>query len=426
MGLLQQNGYAVTAQQEEADIVVVNTCGFIDAAKQESVDSILEMAELKKNGKCKRLVVTGCLVERYRQELMRQIPEVDAILGTNDIEHIVKTCALDAEPQEPVPALESTAYGYIYSENAPRLLATGRYTAYVKIAEGCDHVCSFCMIPKMRGLLRSRPIPSIVREVEGLVAHGVKEITLVSQDTTAYGSDQGLRDGLPALLSALAKTDGIAWIRFLYNYPNMVTDALIDVVASEPKICKYFDIPFQHASGSVLGAMRRGGNRASLTQLVERIRRRIPHATMRTSMIVGFPGETDADFAELMAFCREMEFDRLGVFTYSDERESHAYTLPGKVTKRVKVQRRNRLLRQQVAISLKKNRALVGQTLPLLIEGPSKETDLLLQGRLESQAPEIDGVVLINDGAVDDVQPGEIRPVEITEAHAYDVIGRLL
>ncbi|MBI1748010.1 MAG: 30S ribosomal protein S12 methylthiotransferase RimO [Acidobacteria bacterium] len=426
LGLLNRQGYAITSQQEEADIIVVNTCGFIEAAKQESVNSILEMAELKKNGKCQRLVVTGCLVERYHSDLLKEIPEVDAVLGTNDIERIVQTCELDPVVKEPTPTFESTAYGYLYTDTTPRLLTTDAFSAYVKIAEGCDHICAFCMIPKMRGRFRSRAIESIGREVEGLAAAGVKEITLVSQDTTAFGLDQGLTDGLTKLLAALARTDGVEWIRFLYNYPNMVTDALIDVVATESRVCKYFDIPLQHASGPVLAAMRRGGNRTQWTKLIERIRRRLPEATLRTSMIVGFPGETEADFQELLDFCRDIEFDRLGVFTYSDEQESHAYSLPGKITKRTKVQRRNRLLKQQSAISLRKNRSLVGRQFPLLVEGPSRESEFLLQGRLASQAPEIDGVVLINDSRGADARAGDFCGVEITEAHPYDLIGRLV
>jgi ribosomal protein S12 methylthiotransferase len=425
MGLLDREGHRLTARPEDADVIVVNTCGFIDTAKQESIDSILEMAEYKKNGKCRKLIVTGCLVERYRTELVREIPEVDAVLGTNEIPRIVEACQTTngAVRQK---NLEATPTGYLYSDDTPRLVSTARYTAYIKIAEGCDHVCAFCMIPKMRGVFRSRPIESIVREAKRLAGQGTKEITLISQDTTNYGADIGLRDGLPKLLERLSQVRDIEWIRFLYNYPNTVTDALLEVVAGAPTICKYFDIPFQHASGRVLAAMRRGGNRSFLTRLVEKIRAKIPNVTMRTSMIVGFPGEAEADFEELLDFCKEIEFDRLGVFTYSDEEGSPAHTLAHKVSQRAKTQRRNQLLRQQAKISLAKNRQLVGRRLRVLVEGPSPETELLLSGRLESQAPEIDGAVLINDSAVDDVTVGDFRTVQITEAHEYDLIGKVV
>lgn len=427
MGLLDREGYRITSQPQEAEILVVNTCGFINSAKQESIESILEMAEYKRTGRCRKLIVAGCLVERYRSEILNEIRDVDAVIGTNEITKIIELCRNDSQP---VPngerSLQPTAYGYLYSDQTPRLLSTPKFSAYIKIAEGCDHTCAFCMIPSMRGRFRSRPIESIVREVERLASEGVKEITLISQDTTNYGSDLGLKNGLATLLARLSDIHAVGWIRFLYNYPNTVTDALLEVVADRPIICNYFDIPLQHASGNILKAMRRGGDRRFLTRLMGRIRAKVPNATLRTSMIVGFPGETDGDFQELLDFCKEVEFDRLGVFTYSDEEGSAAYQLGDKLPERVKTRRRNRLLAEQAKISLKKNKRLIGSRCKMLVEGPSQESELLLQGRLESQAPEIDGVVLINDSCVDDIQPGDFKTVQITEAHEYDLVGSIV
>ena len=425
LGLLQKQGHTFTADKSEADIIVVNTCSFIEASKRESIDTILEMAELKKHGNCKRLVVTGCLAERYPREIQSELVEVDAILGTNQLEQIASAVA-------GLPVLPPTSFGrsdadlYLYDHETPRTLAPRSYTAYMKIAEGCDHTCAFCIIPKIRGAFRSRSIASLVQEAQNLAAQGVKEITLVSQDTTSYGLDLGLQDGLASLLEALAQVEGILWIRFLYIYPTMVSERLIDAVASHKNICKYIDMPLQHASASVLKAMRRGGNRRSLTQLVERVRKGIPDVTFRTTMIVGFPGEGESDFLELKEFCREMEFDRLGVFTYSDEENTGAYELSEKVPARTIERRRRELMQQQAGISKRKNRNLAGKDFPILVEGPSRESDLLLEGRLESQAPEIDGVCLINDSEVDGVQAGDFRTIRITRALEHDLLGTLI
>ncbi len=425
LGLLQKEGHTLTPNPSEADIIVVNTCSFIDGAKKESIEAILEAAELRKSGTCKRLVVAGCLAERYPKEIKSDLVEVDAILGTNQIEQIGRAVA--GEKTVPPDTFgRSGADLYLYDDTTPRLLSTPRYTAYMKIAEGCDHTCSFCIIPQLRGTFRSRRILSLVAEARNLVAQGVREITLVSQDTTSYGSDLGLEDGLARLLEALDGVSGLRWIRFLYVYPNLVSDRLCEIVQGSEKICKYMDMPLQHASASILKSMRRGGNRASLTKMIERIRSRIPGVTFRTTMIVGFPGETDADFEELRRFCEDIEFDRLGVFTYSDEEGTSAFTLPAKLRVRDAERRRRILMDQQRKIAERKNRALIGKVEPVLIEGPSRESELLLQGRLESQAPEIDGVCLINDSEVGEVRAGEFRKIRITRALEHDLLGTIV
>jgi ribosomal protein S12 methylthiotransferase len=425
LGLLQKEGHTITADTSEAEIVVVNTCSFIGDSKKESIDTILEAAELKKSGSCKRLIVTGCLAERYPKQIQTDLIEVDAILGTNQIEQITRAVA-GAEVLPPTSFGRSDADLYLYDHNTPRSLATPRYSAYMKIAEGCDHTCAFCIIPKIRGKFRSRTIPSLVQEASNLAAQGVREITLVSQDTTSYGVDLGLQDGLAQLLEALDGVEGPRWIRFLYVYPDLVSDRLVKIVSSSKKICSYIDMPLQHASSRVLKAMKRGGNRRSLTTMIERIRQGIPDVTFRTTMIAGFPGETQNDFTELKEFCREMEFDRLGVFVYSDEEDTDAFAFGRKVAASRAEERRGILMEQQAEIAAKKNRSLVGKELPILIEGPSGESELLLQGRLESQAPEIDGVCLINDSKVGEVQAGEFRTIRITRALEHDLLGTIV
>ncbi len=425
VGLLQKEGHTVTTDRSEADVVVVNTCSFIEGSKKESIDTILEAAQLKETGACRRLVVTGCLAERYPNQIRSDLVEVDALLGTNQIEQITRAVAGDT-------VLPPTSFGrsdadlYLYDHRTPRSLATPGYTAYMKIAEGCDHTCAFCIIPKIRGAFRSRTIPSLVEEARQLASRGVREVTLVSQDTTSFGQDLGIQDGLAELLAALDRVDGIRWIRFLYVYPNLVSERLMDVVSSSEKICNYIDMPLQHASTSVLKGMRRGGNRASLSRMVETIRRGIPGVTFRTTMIVGFPGEAEADFEELKDFCRDMEFDRLGVFSYSDEEDTAAFSFSEKVPSRVAEKRRRELMHQQARIAKRKNRALVGREFPILIEGPSKESELLLQGRLESQAPEIDGVCLINDSEAGPLTAGEFRTVRITQVLEHDLLGTVV
>jgi ribosomal protein S12 methylthiotransferase len=427
MGMLARHGYDLTTDAANAEVMVVNTCGFIDSARQESVNTILEMAQFKKQGRLERLIVAGCLVERFREELQKEIPEIDACVGVNQLDQILAAAQPDGARVLPVYS-EGAAVPelYLYDETTPRLRATAPHTAYVKIAEGCDHTCSFCIIPRLRGVFRSRSPESILRETEMLAAQGVKEIVLISQDTTTYGSDLGLRDGLAGLLESLACVHGIEWIRFLYCYPTAITDRLLGVVADSERICSYFDIPLQHASKRMLTRMRRGGNRDAYQRMLERIRRRVPGAALRTTFIVGFPGEREQDFEELLGFVREVAFDRVGVFTYSDEENSTAFELDEKIDPKTARQRERRLMKEQALISRRKNRKLIGQEARVLLEGKSRESDLLLEGRMESQAPEIDGAVLINDvpegfnpRAVDFVQ------VRITEAHDYDLVGRI-
>jgi ribosomal protein S12 methylthiotransferase len=425
MGLLARQGYELTTDSRAADVLVVNTCGFIDSARQESVETILEMAQLKQTGKLKRLIVAGCLVERYREELQREIPDIDACIGVNQLKEIESVVEPNGHRVLPVYSEGAAAPElFLYDETTPRLRATAPYTSYVKIAEGCDHTCAFCIIPRLRGVFRSRSPESILREVEMLAAQGVKEFVLISQDTTTYGSDLGLKDGLARLIDSIAGVPGAEWVRFLYCYPTAITDELLDVMASRPNICKYFDIPLQHASRRVLQRMRRGGNREAYERMIERIRERVPGVAVRTTFIVGFPGERAEDFEELLDFMRAVEFDRVGVFTYSDEDNSAAFGLDEKVDHAIAKKRERRLMKEQARISRRKNRRLVGSRVRVLLEGKSKESDLLLEGRMESQAPEIDGSVLIND-VPDGVEPlpGDFVTVEITEAHEYDLIG---
>src|ERR687891_1476426 len=374
MGQLKQNGYQITADASEADTVVVNTCGFIDSAKQESIDAILEAARLKTEGHAQRLVVAGCLVERYRDELQAEMPEVDAFIGTSQINDILQVCDPQTNTRSlPVIPLGNQSATYLYDESTPRVLATPRHYAFIKIAEGCDRPCAFCFIPQMRGHFRSRRFGSIIAEAHQLAEEGVKEIILVAQDSSRCGEDLGKQDALARLLRELSHTDGIEWVRMMYTYPTHISDAFLDVLAEEPKAVKYLDIPLQHASQNVLKLMKRGGNRKSLERLIERVRKRVPGIAVRTTFITGFPGETEEDFEELMSFLKNVEFDRVGVFTYSDEEGTPAFALPNKVDPKVAKQRRAKLMRAQSRISLKKNRARVGQVLRVLFEGASEE-----------------------------------------------------
>jgi ribosomal protein S12 methylthiotransferase len=421
LGILARQGYELTPHAEDADVLIVNTCGFIDPAKRESIDTILEMVEHKRSGTAQRLVVAGCLVERYRQEILKEIPEVDFVIGTNELERVLEACAADGHRR----TVEGPAPAYLYRESTPRVLSTPPYTAYIKIAEGCDQPCSFCVIPQMRGRFRSRQLESVVREAEELARQGVREITLIGQDTTSYGEDLGRRDGLATLLRELGRIPEPVWVRALYFYPNRVSDALIDAVARTPKVCKYFDIPLQHASGSVLKAMRRGSSGEHFLRLLKKIRSAVPGVALRTSLIVGFPGETERDFEELLDFVAAAEFDHLGVFLYSNEETSASYELLDQVAARVARSRQRKLMASQRKISRRKLRALVGRSLPVLVEGPSRETELLFRGRLESQAPEIDGEVLINDFEGPEPQAGEFRWATVTAAGDYDLVARL-
>jgi ribosomal protein S12 methylthiotransferase len=433
MGKLAKHGYELTTDREAADVIVVNTCGFIDAAKQESINTILEMAALKETANCKRLVVAGCLVERYRQSLVDQLPEVDAVLGTSEVERIIAAVdpsAAEASDKAVIEANSWMARGlptYLYDESSPRLLATPKHYAYVKVAEGCDHTCAFCAIPQMRGAYRSRRAGSILREAEQLGAQGVKELVLISQDSTRYGEDLGIKDGLADLLRSLAKVDGIEWIRVMYSYPNSLSDETLKVMGEEEKVCSYLDMPLQHASASVLRRMRRGGDRRLLEKLLNRARSFVPGITLRTTFIVGFPGETEEDFEELMGFVRDVEFDRVGVFTYSDEEGTHGFDLHEKVPARVMKSRRAKVMREQSKISRRRNGELIGKRFRALFEGANAESELLLQARLESQAPEVDGQLLLND-APDDFAAvaGDFLEVEITAAHEHDLVARVI
>ena len=489
MGLLDRAGGELTARAEDAEILVVNTCSFIDSAKQESVNTILEMVQHKvvNGGKARRLIVAGCLVERYRDEIRKNIPEVDAVVGTGELEAILEAAGLIAPPAavasassgspfnilvsrapsavhqhshptevgaqlEVEGAKQSRAEGdarerqgrfsreywdgataalpeYLYSDETPRILTTPRSSAYIKIAEGCDHPCSFCIIPQLRGKFRSRRLESIVAEAERLVAQGVREITLIGQDTTCYGEDLGLRDGLSTLLESLAVLPGLKWLRFLYAYPNKVTTRLLETMARHDNIAKYLDVPLQHASPSVLKRMKRGGTPEVFLRLIEKARATVPGIVLRTSFIVGFPGETDEDFAQLCDFVAAAKIDWLGVFSYSDEEGAAAFELDAelKVPKRTIEARRRRLMRLQQKISKNAKRAWVGREVDVLVEGESDETELLWQGRTALHAPEIDGKVLINDfGPHEALVPGTFYRAEITESHDYDVVARIV
>ena len=419
LGRLQGAGYRLVADARQADVIVVNTCAFIDRAKQESVDAILEMAREKEAGRAKRLVVTGCLTQRYDAALRREIPEIDATLGTGQVDEIVRAVGGEAT------SLEETRAGlptWVYDHTAPRVLSTPPWLAYVKISEGCDYSCSFCVIPALRGRHRSRNVEDVVAEVRALAARGVREIVLVAQDSTRYGLDHGVRDGLAYLLHRLGRIDGLHWIRVMYAYPSTLTDPVLDAMASEEKVVKYVDVPLQHASEPVLKRMKRPTGRKNLLGMVERIRERVPGVAIRTSFIVGFPGETEAEFAHLLGFVEAGRFDHVGVFAFSEEEGTSSFDLPGRVPARVKESRRRRIMARQKRISARKNRALVGARVEVLVEGPHPESDLLLRGRTAFQAPEIDGQVIINDGTA---EPGTFVTCEVTEAHPYDLVARV-
>jgi len=425
LGTLTQRGYTITSKKEEADVLVVNTCGFIDSAKQESIDTILEMAELKTTGNCKKLVVAGCLAERYRADIRKEIPEIDFVFGPDELGRILEAVSMGTEGTDAsVPDIDAL-YTSKEVPTIPRVLTTPSYMAYLKISEGCDHVCTFCAIPGFRGRFRSRTIAALVEESRRLADQGVKELVLVSQDTMAYGKDLGIADGITKLLRELAGIDGLRWVRFLYCYPNTISDELVRLVAQEERLCKYFDIPYQHASRTALERMRRGGNRDVYERQIERIRQVNPDAGLRTSFITGFPGETEEEFQEIVTFMNNVQFDNVGVFLYSDEEGTGAFDLDGKVPRRTAVRRRNQLMKRQQAISRNKLRSQVGRTVEVLLEGPSDESDLLLAGRTQTQAPDIDGCILINDTGDLPVEVGKFYEVEVTDSTDYDLIGKV-
>jgi ribosomal protein S12 methylthiotransferase len=521
MGLLDRAGARLTARPEDAEILVVNTCSFIDTAKQESVDTILEMARHKTSGSAKKLIVAGCLVERYRDEIQKSIPEVDAVVGTGELESILEAAGLSLPTTAPVSpfnilsgnghaevrsglesraathknksakslpepgevsghdfsravsAAETTGAGrdgfqpihsspevqfrpegnlreqqgrfrrddwqgathllptYLYDESTPRFLTTPKSSAYIKIAEGCDHPCTFCVIPNLRGKFRSRRFESVVAEAQQLVARGVQEITLIGQDTTCYGEDLGIKDGLATLLDSLARIKGLRWLRFLYAYPNRITNRLLDTIARHDNICKYLDVPLQHASPAVLKTMKRGAGADIFLKTLEKVRAAVPGIALRTTFIVGFPGESSSDFDLLEEFIGEARFDWLGVFGYSDEEGSGAFSLDAKVPKRTIESRKRRLMKLQQSISKRAKQQWVGRELVVLAEGESEETPLLWEGRTQFHAPEIDGKVYINDFAelgenITTLEPGRFYKAQITEAHEYDVVARVL
>jgi ribosomal protein S12 methylthiotransferase len=485
LGLARQQGHELTRDAAAADVLVVNTCAFIDKAKQESVDAILEMAEHKKTGMCRQLIVTGCMAERYREELRAEIPEIDHLLGTGEVPEIVnllpgigsrasapaasvipllrangtpidigqpadaarptpdtrppdsrtpnatassartpdaRTRNANAEPgtrnrERPIPS-------YLYDADTPRLLATPRHYAYVKIAEGCDYKCAFCIIPTLRGHYRSRSIESIVREAHTLAEQGVKEILLISQDTSFYGIDRGERGALPRLLRALNGVEGLEWIRMLYLYPTTIGDDVLAAMAESAKVCKYVDLPLQHASDAVLKRMKRPGSRAGYERLLDRIRARVPGVTLRTTFIVGFPGETDTDFDELQSFVRQIGFEHVGVFTYSHEEGTSAHSMEDDVPARIKQQRQRKLMSLQRRIVARRQRSQVGREVRLLVDGPASEHELVLRARLEGQAPDIDPCVYLTDCDPSELAAGEFIRGEIVGSRAYDLVAR--
>jgi ribosomal protein S12 methylthiotransferase len=454
MGMLAQAGAELTPNAEDADVIVVNTCSFIGSAQQESIDTILEMARHKTGGKAKRLVVAGCLVERFHDEIRKNIPEVDAVVGTGELEKILAAAGVVETPRalSPFNILTSRPEGdhrreqgrfardswdgavadlpnYLYDDHTPRVLTTPRSSAYIKIAEGCDHPCSFCIIPQLRGQFRSRRFESVIAEAERLAQSGVREITLIGQDTTCYGEDLGLKDGLPLLLEKLAGVEGLQWIRFLYAYPNKITGRLLEAIAAHDNICSYIDVPLQHASATVLKRMKRGGGADLFLRSIEKMRRVIPDVTLRTSFIVGFPGETEKEFEELCSFVKEAAFDWMGAFGYSDQEGAGAFDHDQmlKLSLREIESRRKSLMSIQKKVSRTKKKALIGREFDLLLEGESTESELLLEGRTAMHAPEIDGKVFVNDYPEgNEPKEGEFYRCRITAAHDYDLVAEIV
>ena len=417
LGILKKHHFELIIDEKEADILIVNTCGFIGDAKEESIDAILRLVELKEKGRCRLLIVTGCLSQRYKEELAEELPEVDYFIGTGEYHRIAEIIK-----KSPSSRLIVGIPTYIYNETTPRILSTPRYYAYVKIAEGCSNHCSYCTIPSIRGELRSRHVPSVLKEVEGLVAQGVKEINLISQDTTSYGKDMGDPEALERLLKGMVRIDGLEWVRLLYLYPTRITDTLIKIIRDEEKVCNYIEIPIQHISERLLNAMNRRYSRSQIERLIEKLRKEIPGVVLRTSLIVGFPGERERDFEELLDFVESAKFDRLGVFKYSKEEGTLAYDMKYQVSEDIKESRFDTIMKIQARISLEKNRAIVGSTFKVLVEGVKEKNPVVLKGRIEGQAPDIDGITYINKGKA---TPGDMVNVLITDASPYDLIGEI-
>ena len=457
LGLASQAGHEITPDPASADVIVVNTCAFIDRAKEESIDTILEMAEITR-GSGKRLVVTGCLAERYRDELKKEIPEIDAVLGTGEVPGIVGALAQGSKvrglaapklrsseggfegsapvqlfrsrselgPTAVLPAPPRSAPTYLYDASTPRVTTTPRHFAYVKIAEGCDYTCAFCIIPTLRGAYRSRTEDSIVAEAEALAARGVRELLLISQDTTFFGIDRGERGALARLLRRLNGVPGLAWIRLLYLYPTTITDDVLDAMAESDRVCHYVDLPLQHASNDVLKRMRRPGTRRTYDALLDRIRRRVPDVTLRTTFIVGFPGETERDVDELARFVEDTGFHHVGVFTYSHEEGTRAFAVEDDVPARAKAERRARIMEVQQAVVQRRHQAQIGSTVQVMVDGPSADEPLVWTARLEGQAPDIDPIVVLTDCDPSALTPGDVVPARIVGASGYDLVARPL
>jgi ribosomal protein S12 methylthiotransferase len=416
LGDLVTSGYDLTPDEEDAEIIIVNTCGFIESAKKESIDAILEMAQKKIDGKCQKLIVTGCLAERHTQELLDEIPEIDHMLGVGQypqLKNILEEGDFDSRNHVATPAEYFESY-------TDRLLTTAFYTAYLKIAEGCSNRCAFCIIPKMRGPMRSRSPESILAEAENLAQRGVKEFNIISQDTTMYGFDLAMKDGLERLLKGMAKIDGVEWMRLLYCYPTFLNSDVIDYIASEEKVCRYIDVPLQHTHDEMLKSMKRQETEGGVRKMIEELRLKIPEIALRTTFITGFPGETDEHFKHMLRFICEMQFDHVGIFTYSDEEGTTAFDYPGRVPEEVKEERKNILMEFQKEIALRKNQEKVGQFESVLVEGFDAQENYIMTGRLASQAPDIDGQVILEKC---EAEPGEIIPVRITAAADYDLVA---
>jgi ribosomal protein S12 methylthiotransferase len=421
LGYLSQDEYEVTTDETQADIIVVNTCSFIKEAKQESIDTILDLADRKHDARCKLLIVTGCLPQRYQQELAKELPEVDIFIGTGDYPRIAEIIAEKKKTEEQLCYTGDP--NFVYNDEVPRLQSSPHYTAYLKIAEGCSNNCSYCVIPSLRGAHRSRPLATLLAEAKALVEGGVKELNLIAQDITAYGRDLEGKPTLELLIKELAKMEKLKWIRLLYAYPDGVTDSLIQLIKEEPKVCKYLDLPIQHISDPVLTNMKRRSGENQIRTLIAKLRREIPDIAIRTSLIVGFPGETTEDFKKLLQFVEETRFDRLGVFCYSKEEGTPAAEMPDQVSERIKRERHKKLMRTQARVSFKHNRTLVDSEEDVLVEGYSEETELLLKGRSSRQAPDVDGLVYITAG---NANVGDIVRLKITDSSDYDLIGEIV
>ncbi len=418
--LINKRGFELVEDLSIADIIVVNTCAFIGDAKEESIEAILEAAQYKQNGSLKKIIVAGCLSERYRDELIKDIPEIDAVMGTGDIDKIGEIVDSILDDKKPVVV---GSQDFLPNSHTERVLTTYPHTAYLKISEGCDKRCTYCIIPSLRGDLRSRSIEDIVEEARNLAKSGVKELNLLAQESTEYGLDNYKEKALAKLLKELVKVEGIEWIRTYYMYPNSITDELIEVMKNEPKICKYFDVPIQHISDEILQKMARAKSGDYIRSILGRIRGAIPDAVIRTTVIVGFPGETEEQFEELKDFIEEFKFDYVGVFKYSREEDTVAYSLPNQVPEEIKEKRWAELTNLQADIAERKNEQFIGQEVEVMIDGVSSESEYMLEGRTRGQALEIDGKVLTNDGTA---KAGDIVKVKIEQNFQYDFIGPII